>query len=340
MAPQLPTRKLGKNGPQVPAVGFGLMGLSAFYGTHGTDEERFQVLDRAHELDETFWDSADIYMDNETLIGKWFKRTGKRNDIFLATKFANKITEDGAWVVDSSPEYAREACEKSLKRLGVDVIDLYYVHRVDGKTPIEKTVQALVELKNEGKIKYLGLSEVSSETLRRACKVHHIDAVQVEYSPFSVDIEDPSIGLLQTARELGVAIVCYSPLGRGFLTGRYQSPDDFEDNDFRKVAPRFSKENFPKNLELVHGIAAIAKKKGVTPGQLTLAWELAQGEDFFVIPGTQKIKYLEENVGAVDVTLTTEEVKAVRDLVSATEVHGARYPEYAASSLFGDTPPL
>jgi aryl-alcohol dehydrogenase-like predicted oxidoreductase len=170
--------------------------------------------------------------------------------------------------------------------------------------------------------------------------VHHIDAVQVEYSPFSVDIEDPSIGLLETARELGVAIVCYSPLGRGFLTGRYRSPDDFEEGDFRKIAPRFSRENFPKNLELVDGIAAIAKKKGVTPGQLILAWELAQGDDFFVIPGTSKIKYLEENLAADHVKLSREEVKAIRDLITATEVHGSRYPEQASTHLFADTPPL
>jgi aryl-alcohol dehydrogenase-like predicted oxidoreductase len=164
--------------------------------------------------------------------------------------------------------------------------------------------------------------------------------VQVEYSPFSVDIEDPSIGLLQTARELGVAIVCYSPLGRGFLTGQYRSPDDFEENDFRKISPRFSKENFPKNLELVDGIASIAKKKGVTAGQLTLAWELAQGDDFFLIPGTKKIKYLEENHGALEVKLTAEELKAIRDLIAAAEVHGSRYPEQMAATLFADTPPL
>jgi aryl-alcohol dehydrogenase-like predicted oxidoreductase len=198
----------------------------------------------------------------------------------------------------------------------------------------------LTILASEGKIKYLGLSEVSSATLRRACEVHHIDAVQVEYSPFSVDIEDPSIGLLQTARELGVAIVCYSPLGRGFLTGQYRSPDDFEDGDFRKTAPRFSQENFPKNLELVDGIARLAMEKRVTPGQMTLAWELAQGQDFFVIPGTKKIKYLEENLGAAAVDLTTEEVKTIRDLITATEVHGSRYSAQAMAGLLADTPPL
>jgi len=247
---------------------------------------------------------------------------------------------DGQVVQDSSPEYVKEACAKSLQRLGVDHVDLYYCHRVDRKTPIEKTVEAMVELKKAGKIHYLGLSEVSSETLRRACKVHHIDAVQVEYSPFAIDIENPSINLLKTCRELGVAIVAYSPLGRGFVTGQYKSPDDFEEGDFRKFAPRFSKENFPKNLKLVDGLVEIAKKKGCTPGQLTLAWLLAQGDDIIPIPGTKKIKYLEENLGALDVKLTREEEKEIRDLVEKAEVHGARYPETMLDTLFADTPPL
>lgn len=208
----------------------------------------------------------------------------------MATKFGNRLLPDGSRTVDSSPEYCKQACARSLKRLGIDTIDLYYVHRVDSKTPIEKTVEALVELKNEGKIRYLGLSEISADTLKRACKVHHIDAVQIEYSPFSMDIESPEIGLLKACRELGVAVVCYSPLGRGMLTGQYKSPDDFEEGDFRKMAPRFSKENFPKNLKLVDGLAEIAKKKGCTTGQLSLAWLLKQGSDILPIPGTKKIK--------------------------------------------------
>lgn len=268
MVPQLPTRKLGKNGPQVPALGFGLMGLSAFYGKPQSDNERFKVLDRAYELGETFWDSADMYQDSEDLVGKWFARTGKRNDIFLATKFAYRVVGEGEnmkRMVDSSPEYCREACAKSLKRLGVETIDLYYCHRVDRKTPIERTVEAMVQLKKEGKIKYLGLSEISSATLRRACKVHHIDAVQIEYSPFCIDIEQPQVDLLKTCRELGVAVVAYSPLGRGLLTGAYKSPSDFEEGDFRKFAPRFSSENFPKNLKLVDGITSLANKKKCSP---------------------------------------------------------------------------
>jgi len=336
MAPQLPTRKLGKNGPEVVALGLGTMGLSAFYGTADSDEERFKVLDRAYELGQTNWDSADIYQDSEDLLGKWFQRTGKRNEIFLATKFAYKPD----YTIDSSPEYVKVACEKSLKRLGCETIDLYYCHRVDKKTPIEKTVQAMAELKKEGKIKYLGLSEISADTLRRACKVHHIDAVQIEYSPFAIDIENPQVNLLKTCRELGVATVAYSPLGRGFVTGVYRSPDDFEENDMRRNIPRFQPDNFKKNLELTDGIVNLAKKKGVTAGQLTLAWLLAQGEDIIPIPGTKKIKYVEENLGALKIKLTGEEEKEIRDLVEKAEVRGGRYPEMMAGHLFADTPAL
>lgn len=198
----------------------------------------------------------------------------------------------------------------------------------------------MVELKNAGKVHYLGLSEVSAKTLRRACKVHHIDAVQIEYSPFAVEIENPNIALLKACRELGVATVAYSPLGRGFVTGQYKSPDDFAEDDFRRYAPRFSKENFPKNLKLVDGLVEIAKNKGCTPGQLTLAWLLAQGEDIIPIPGTKKIKYLEENLGALSVELTQEEEKEIRRLIENAEVHGDRYPEGMGGTLFADTPPL
>ena len=336
----LATRPLGRNGPQVTALGFGAMGLSLSYGAPVSDEERFKILDRAHELGQRFWDSADVYADNEDLLSQWFARTGLRDDIFLATKFAGIVNADGSFVVRNDPEYVKEACAKSLKRLGVETIDLYYCHRVDGKTPIEKTVQAMKELKDEGKIRYIGLSEVSSDTLRRAHAVHPISAVQMEYSPFSMDIEDPAIALLQTCRELGVATVAYSPLGRGFVTGLYKSPDDFEDGDFRKYCPRFSAENFPKNLELVDKLAAIAQKKGCTTGQLTLAWLMRQGEDIIPIPGTKKIKYLEENLGALDVKLSDGEDKEIREAVENAEVHGARYPEMMMASLFGNTPPL
>lgn len=242
--------------------------------------------------------------------------------------------------MDSSPEWCKKACDTSLSRLGVDHIDLYYAHRLDGKTPVEKTVQAMKELKEAGKIKYLGLSEVSSESLRRAYAVHPITAVQIEYSPFSLDIESEQIGLLKTCRELGVAVVAYSPIGRGMLGGSIRSPDDFEEGDFRKFAPRFSAENFPKNLELVDRITEIAKKKGVTASQITLAWLMHQGNDIFPIPGTTNVNRVEENLGALKITLTEEENVEIRKACEAAEVAGARYPEAFSKALFADTPPL
>ena len=335
---KLPTRQLGSMGPQVTAVGFGAMGLSAFYGTPKPDEERFKVFDAAYEKGELFWDSADIYGDNEVLIGKWFKNNpGKREKIFLATKFGNCRTPEGKVRIDSTPEYCKKACEKSLSRLDTSFIDLYYCHRLNKDTPIEKTVEAMAELKKEGKIKYLGLSECSSESLRRAHKVHPISAVQIEYSPFSLDIESPDIKLLETCRELGVTVVAYSPIGRGMISGSIRSPDDFEENDFRRMAPRFSKENFPKNLKLVDEINEIAKNKGVTATQLTLAWLLAQGNDIIPIPGTTKVERLEENLGALNIKLSKEEEQAIRKACENAEVHGSRYPEAMAAGLFVDT---
>ncbi|CAK1361621.1 Aldo-keto reductase yakc [NADP(+)] [Cercospora beticola] len=275
---KLPTARLGKNGPQVTRLGYGAMGLSAMYGALKPDAERLKVLDTVYREGDLFWDTADIYGDSEELIGKWFKQNpGKREEVFLATKFALSVDAAGNFITRSDPEYIREACEKSLKRLNVDYIDLYYCHRLDQKTPIENTVESLKQLKQERKIKYIGLSECSSESLRRACKVEHIDAVQIEYSPFSLDIESEQIGLLKTARELGVAIVAYSPLGRGMLTGQIRNPDDLAVDDMRKYAPRFSPENFPHNLKLVDCLSEIAKTKGCTASQLTLAWILAQG---------------------------------------------------------------
>ncbi|KAH9881619.1 hypothetical protein IAQ61_000346 [Plenodomus lingam] len=333
----LPTAPLGREGPQVNRLGFGLMGLSAFYGDPRPDSERLAVLDHAHKAGERFWDSSDIYGDNEDLIGKWFAANpDKRNDIFLATKFA--LTPEHA--IDSSPEYAKQAIEKSLKRLGVEHVDLYYCHRVDQKTPIEKTVEGMAELKKAGKIKYLGLSEVSSDTLRRAHRVHPISAVQVEYSPFALDIESARIDLLRTCRELGVAVVAYSPLSRGMLTGAIKSPDDFDESDFRRYAPRFSAENFPKNLKLVDQITSIAQKKSVTPGQLTLAWLLAQGDDIFPIPGTTRIERLDENIGSLHVQLSKDEEQKIREACEAAVVAGDRYPERFMAACYADTPPL
>ncbi|KAJ9107354.1 hypothetical protein QFC21_000804 [Naganishia friedmannii] len=318
-------------------------GLSAFYGKVDTDEERFKA-----SYAEIFYDStllgADIYGDSEELLGKWFQRTGKRSEIFLTTKFANKVLGSGGAqrVIDSSPEYCKEACEKSLKRLGVDYIDLYYCHRVDKKTPIEKTMQAMVELKEQGKIKYIGLSEVSAATIRRACAVAHVDAVQMEYSPFSLEVEQ--FGVLDACRELGVALVAYSPLGRGMLTGQYTKPSDFEEGDFRRINPRFSEENFPKNLRAAQALREIAERKSCTPGQLALAWLLAQDPLVIPIPGTKKVKYLEENVRALDVVLTDEEEKEVRAVLeragAGAGAQGARYPEAMLSALFADTVPL
>lgn len=337
----LPTAPLGKNGPEVVRLGFGMMGLSAFYGATKSDEERLVLLDQAFAMGATNWDTADIYGDSEDLLKKWFDANpDKREKIFLATKFGHVVNADGAMIVDNSPEYVKEACAKSLKRLGLPSVDLYYCHRLDNKTPIEKTIQAMVELKNEGKIKYLGISECSSESLRRAHKVHPITAVQMEYSPFALEIESEQINLLKTCRELGVAVVAYSPLGRGMFTGTLRSPDDFEEGDFRKFVPRFSKENFPKNLKLVDQLNELAKNKGVTTSQLVLSWLMAQGLDIFPIPGTTKVERLRENVGALSVELSKDEEQTIRKMCEEAEIRGTRYPESFSSSLFADSPPL
>ncbi|GAB1321040.1 hypothetical protein MFIFM68171_11250 [Madurella fahalii] len=347
MAPpgKLPTRKLGKDGPEITAIGFGLMGLSTAYGSVGPDEERLKVLDRAWELGCTNWDTADLYADSEDLLGKWFAlHPERRADIFLATKFGLRpgIREDGTrgLVVNSSPEYCRQQCENSLRRLGVDNIDLYYIHRVDQKTPIEETMAELVKLKQEGKIKHIGISASSADTVRRACAVHHIDAYQVEYSPWALDIEGPESGfLLQTCRELGVSVFAYSPLGRGIMTGQIKSPDDFEPGDLRRLYPRFSKENFPKNLALVDKFKDLAAKKGCTPGQLTMAWLMAQGEDILPIPGTKNIKYLEENIGTVRVSVSAEEDREIRKWIGKIGSAGVRVPPGLLDE-FNDTPAL
>ncbi|KAJ6518183.1 NADP-dependent oxidoreductase domain-containing protein [Mycena vitilis] len=330
------TRKVGNS--TFSAIGFGAMGISSFYGAVESDEERFKVLDAAHAAGCTFWDTADLYGDSEELIGKWFNRTGKRDDIFLCSKFGVRLPSRS---IDGTPAYVKTATESSLKKLGVDHIDLYYLHRADPNTPIEHTVRAMAEFVKAGKVKHLGLSEVSAETLRRAHAVHPIAAVQVEYSPFSLDIEDPKIGLLAAARELGVQIVAYSPLGRGLLTGQYKSPDDFEEGDFRKMVPRFSAENFPNILKLADGLKAIGTKyNNATAGQITLAWLLAQGNDIIPIPGTKKNKYLEENIAAGKLQLGAEDVQAVRDVAVKADSKGARYPEEAMKQLFADTPAL
>ncbi|KAJ7174621.1 NADP-dependent oxidoreductase domain-containing protein [Mycena filopes] len=330
------TRHIGNS--TFSAIGFGAAGLSGFYGQVESDEERFKVLDAAHAAGCTFWDTANIYYDSEELLGKWFKRTGKRADIFLATKFG--VMPD--YTTDASPENLRVASEASFARLGVDTIDLYYLHGVNAEVPIETTVRAMAELVKAGKVKHLGLCEVSASTLRRAHAVHPIAAVQVEYSPFTLDIEDPSINLLNTARELGVKIVAYSPLGRGLLTGQYKSTNDFEADDLRKLIPRYNAENFPNILKIAAGLKSIgAKYNGATAGQVALAWLLAQGEDVIPIPGTKKIKYLNENIAAGALKLSAEDVQAVRDVATkADAAHGARYPPGMAEQIFVETAAL
>jgi len=347
----IPTRPLGRNGPQVPAIGFGAMSIGGAYGNPGSKEDKLKVLDRAWEIGQHFWDTADIYADNEDVIGEWFKKTGKRSDIFLATKFGLKFTPDFVQSEHSDPEYVRAACEKSLKRLGVETIDLYYCHRVDDKTPIEKTIEAMVELKryvqslliflldeielltciffllsSQGKIRYLGLSEVSGSTIRRAHAVHPISAVQVEYNLCCLDIESPQFAVLETCRELGIAVIAYSPVGRGLLTGQIKSFDDLPERDFRRLRPRYSRENFPKILKLVAAIDAIAKTHGCTPAQVCLAWLLAQGEEVIPIPGTRTAQRMEENTAAADIKLTPDEVKQLRATAEACELTGDRYP--------------
>ncbi|KAL2195357.1 Aldo/keto reductase-like protein [Corynascus similis CBS 632.67] len=347
MAPPatLPTRKLGKDGPEITALGFGLMGLSIAYGSVGSDEDRLKVLDRAWELGCTNWDSADMYGDSEDLLGKWFAlHPERRADIFLASKFGLSfgVRDDGSRgiIINSSPEYCRAQCEKSLRRLGVESIDLYYIHRVDGKTPIEKTMAELVKLKEEGKIKHIGISACSAATLRRAYAVAPVAAYQVEYSPWALDIEgDESGHMLAACRELGVSVFAYSPLGRGFMTGQIRSPDDFEQGDMRRTFPRFSPENFPKNLELVDRFRDLAAAKGCTPGQLTMAWLLAQGPDVIPIPGTKKIKYLEENIGALQVSVSAEEERTIRGWIQDVGIAGLRVAPGVLDE-FNDTPPL
>ncbi|KAI9202309.1 aldo/keto reductase [Polychytrium aggregatum] len=324
--------RLGRNGPLVSPIGLGCMGMSEFYGA-SNDEESIAVLNRAIDLGATFWDTADIYGygDNERLLAKVLAT--RRDSVFLCTKFGivRDRTDPTVRGFSGTPEYVRKACEASLERLQVQTIDLYYLHRADPNIPIEVTVAAMAELVKEGKVRYLGLSEVSGDTLRRAYAVHPIAAVQVEYSPWTLDIE--TNGLLDACRELGVTIVAYSPLGRGFLTGQYQSLDDFAADDYRRFSPRFAGDNFQKNLDLVRKFEEIAKAKGVSTSQFVLAWVVAQGEDFITIPGTKRVKYLEENMGAANVEITAEDKAAVRQILDSFEVSGDRYPTNMMAAL-------
>jgi aryl-alcohol dehydrogenase-like predicted oxidoreductase len=322
------TRKLGRQGPTVGAIGLGCMGMSEFYGARD-DAESIATIHRALELGVTLLDTSDMYgpHTNEQLVGKAI--AGRRDRVVLATKFGI-VRAGNERSINGRPEYVKSACDASLKRLGVDVIDLYYQHRVDAATPIEDTVGAMADLVRAGKVRYLGLSEAAPDTLRRACKVHPIAALQTEYSLWTRDPED---GLLAACRELGVAFVAYSPLGRGFLTGQLKTIDDLAPDDFRRFSPRFQGDNFAKNLALVEHLTAVARHKGVTPGQLALAWVLSRGEDIIPIPGTKRRTYLEENVAAADVAFTADELARIDAIAPMGAAAGPRYPAAAMSSV-------
>jgi aryl-alcohol dehydrogenase-like predicted oxidoreductase len=325
--PPMQTRTLGLHKLTVSALGLGCMGMSEFYGPHD-DDESIAVIHRALDGGCFFLDTADMYgpFTNEMLVGKAI--AGRRDEVVIATKFANERRADGSRIgINGKPEYVRSACDASLKRLGVDHIDLYYQHRVDPSVPIEETVGAMSELVAAGKISYLGLSEAAPETIRRANAVHPITALQTEYSLWSRDPEDE---ILPTVRELGIGFVAYSPLGRGFLTGQITSPDDLADDDFRKSSPRFQGANFQSNLDLVTRVREIAAEKGCTPGQLAIAWLLAQGDDIVPIPGTKRAAYLDENLGALDVELSAEDLVRIAEAAPKGATVGARYADMGA----------
>ncbi|KAL4802041.1 NADP-dependent oxidoreductase domain-containing protein [Aspergillus unguis] len=322
-------------------IGLGFGSLCGVYGPPGTTEERVALLNHAYATGLRFWDLADIYGDSEDVVGEWIKQAtpAQRDEVFIATKFGLERQPNGMHTFRTDPEYVKTACEKSLKRMKVETIDLYYCHRVDGVTPIEKTIQAMVELKNEGKIRHIGLSEVSATTLRRAHAVHPIAALQMEYSLFCLDIESE---ILETARELGITIVAYSPIGRGVLTGQFQSHEAIPEGDLRRMYPKYGQQNFVEILKLVDGVEKVARAHGdgTTPAQVALAWLLAQ--DVIPIPGTKSAARMDENAAAGRLELADQEVLDLRILAqqAAKKIEGTRYPAAVMATLCADTPPL